>query len=224
LKAVLLAAGEGRRLLPLTRRLPKPLIEVGGETLIERHVGALVAAGVSECHINVCHLAEMIVDRMGDGARYGARFHFHREDRALETGGGIRRMLPQLGDAPFIVVSADIYCQMDMAALRRVKLPAHASGCLLMVDNPAHNPGGDYAAAGGWLTPAGRDRLTYSGIGIFRPALFESVPVPRFPLRDVFVRAIDEGRLAASRLPVSHWTDVGTADRLEALRTRAARL
>ena len=176
--AMILAAGRGERMRPLTDRAPKALLEAGGKPLIVRLIESLVRAGVSELVVNVSDLADQIEQRLGDGSRLGARISYSREQNPLETGGGIAYALPLLGDAPFAVVNSDIYTDFDFRrlepaadALARGVCDAH----LVLVDNPEHHPEGDFCLRSGRVFPEGAARLTFSGIGVYVPALFSTV-------------------------------------------------
>ena len=215
MKAMLLAAGRGERLRPLTDRVPKPLLNVGGETLIGRHLHRLATAGCRDVVINVHHLAHMIREALGDGGDYGLRIRYSVEDELLETGGGIRRALPMLGDEPFLVISADIYTDYDLSPLFG-ELPPESRGRLVMVPNPPHNPGGDFA-----LDPDGALRLhgeglTYSGVSVLSPGLFRDEPGRVFSLRKVWGKAVAAGRLQGE-IYKGYWVDAGTPERYEQL-------
>lgn len=214
---MLLAAGRGERLRPLTDTVPKPLIQVGGKALIVRLIESLVAAGHDDMVINLSWLGDAIRAALGDGARFGARLLYSDEgENVLETGGGILNALPLLGGQPFIVVSADIFTDFDFA-----RLPAEPAGLvhLVLVDNPPHNPKGDFAVEGGLLRNDGGERLTYSGIGVYRPELFKNQSLGRFPLAPLLRQAAADDRAGAEHYR-GQWWDVGSVERLEALRKR----
>lgn len=217
MKAMILAAGRGTRLAPLTDRLPKPLIEAGGTTLIERHLRRLAAVGVAEVVVNLAHLGELIAGRLGDGSAYGLGIAYSREpDGPLETGGGIARALPLLGAAPFLLVNADTWTDYPFEAL----LGSAQDGCparLVLVPNPAHHPRGDFQLQHGLACRGECQPFTYAGIGRFDPALFARAPGPRFPLAPLLFELAAGGRLAAERYD-GPWYDVGTPERLAALR------
>jgi N-acetyl-alpha-D-muramate 1-phosphate uridylyltransferase len=221
--ALILAAGRGERLRPLTDHTPKPLLLVHGKPLIEWHLLALAASGVRDVVINTAWLEDRFPAVLGDGARWGLRLHYSREGRdhggALETAGGIAKALPMLGDS-FWVVSGDVFLpgfQFDPADVQwfeRSDLLAY----LWLVPNAAHHPQGDFGidAHGLALTDAS-ERFTWASVGLFRAALFEGLSAgTRLPLRPLLERAIAQRRLGAARWPGS-WTDVGTAERLAAL-------
>ncbi len=214
---MLLAAGRGERLRPLTDRTPKPLIEAGGKPLIVHLIEALVKAGHDDIVINLSWLGDVIKAALGNGDRYGAKLRYSPEpDDALETGGGILNALPLLGDAPFLVLSADIYTDFPFAGL-----PEDPQGLahLVLVDNPPHNSDGDFAIDNGRLRNEGDDRFTFSGIGVYRPELFEHRPPGRFPLAPLLREAASDDRATAEHFR-GEWWDVGSVERLEALRER----
>ena len=213
-RAMILAAGRGRRLRPLSDRLPKPLMPVGGQTLIERLLHALAAAAVREAVINLSWLGGMIRDRLGDGSRYGIRISYSDEgDPALETGGGIRKALPLLGREPFWVVNADLATDFPFGA---VQLRPDDLAWLMLVANPAQNPQGDFNLRGARVGTSG-PRHTFAGISVLRPALFAGTSEERFPLGPLLRRAIAAGRVSGA-LYGGYWADAGTSDRLEAVR------
>ena len=205
---------------PLTDRIPKPLLEAGGQPLIAHLITSLARAGFSDLVVNVSHLGGVIERQLGDGSKLGVRIAYSREDVPLETGGGITYALPLLGDAPFVVVNSDIYSDFDFArlgtpaaALARGALDAH----LVLVDNPAHHPQGDFHLAGGRAAADGAHKLTFSGIGIYAPALF--APVERGTKRQLV--ALLRPAMALGRVGGEHhrgtWMDIGTPQRLAEL-------
>ena len=215
MKAMILAAGRGERMGALTDQVPKPLLEVGGRPLIEHQILRLAAAGFRDFAVNLAWLGDMIAARLGDGSRLGVRVRYSREpEDALDTGGGIRHALPLLGDGRFIAVNADVWCDYPFGRLRDAGVgEAH----IVLVDNPAHHPVGDFALApDGRVLDTERDRLTFSGIGCYRPQLFATRRSGRFPLVEVLRDAIDAGTLSGERYP-GEWVDVGTPERLRAL-------
>jgi MurNAc alpha-1-phosphate uridylyltransferase len=214
MKAMILAAGRGERMRPLTDRTPKPLLRIGGQTLIEHHIHALVRAGISELVINHAHLGERLVAALGDGAAYGAAIHWSPEpDGALETGGGIFNALSLLGDAPFVVVNADVWTDFGFSGL-----PAQPDGLahLVLVDNPEHHPDGDFSLEGSQVTRGGPVRLTFSGIGVYRRELFAGCSAGAFPLAPLLRTAMDAGQVSGQHYAGS-WFDIGTPDRLAAI-------
>jgi MurNAc alpha-1-phosphate uridylyltransferase len=211
---MILAAGRGERMRPLTDSTPKPLLRIGGQTLIEHHLHALARAGISELVINHAHLGEQIVRALGDGSAYGVAIQYSPEgETGLETGGGIFNALPLLGEAPFLVVNADIWTDFDFAGLPRdIDALAH----LVMVDNPPQHPGGDFSLSEGRLSQRGPAMLTYSGIGVYRPELFAGCTPGAFPLAPLLRAAMDEGQVTGERFTGS-WFDIGTPERLAAV-------
>jgi len=213
MKAMILAAGRGERMRPLTDNCPKPLLMVGGHKLIEYHIQALVTAGISEIVINHAYLGEMIEHYLGDGRRYGAEIIYSPEAEALETGGGIFKALPLLGDAPFVLVNGDVWTDYDFTHLpKKINSLAH----LVMVSNPAHNLSGDFALQGERLSQGGESKLTYSGIGIYQPDLFSACSEGRFPLAPILKKAMNENNVTGEYFS-GQWVDVGTPERLAAL-------
>lgn len=213
MRAMILAAGRGNRMRPLTDRVPKPLLQVGGKPLILYHIERLAAAGVRDLVINHAHLGDQIEAALGDGARLGVRIRYSPERPALETGGGILQALPLLGPEPFLVINADVWTDLDPAGLRLAEPDlAH----LVMVENPAHHPGGDFALVEGRVTLEGEARLTFSGIGVYDARLFEGCVPGVFPLAPLLRRAILNGRVSGRR-HAGRWLDVGTPERLAEL-------
>ncbi|MCB1866060.1 MAG: nucleotidyltransferase family protein [Chromatiales bacterium] len=218
MRAMILAAGRGERLRPLTDRIPKPLVEVHGQTLIERVLCQLARASVYELVVNTAWLGEQLHARIGDGAQYGVRVDWSDEPPgALETGGGIRRALPLLGDEPFIVVNADVYSDFDFATLDR--LAANDLGHLILVDNPDHHPDGDFGLDGRRVHNNALRRLTYAGIAVLHPNLFDGEMRERFSLAPLLRSAAERNRLSGTHF-TGLWSDVGTAERLAELEQR----
>jgi MurNAc alpha-1-phosphate uridylyltransferase len=214
MKAMVLAAGRGERLRPLTDQTPKPLLEVRGQPLIAWHLHSLARAGVREAVINLAWLGAQLRAALGSGERFGLRISYSEEpEGALEVGGGIFHALPLLGAAPFLVVNGDTYTDLDFT---RLSIPPHSLAHLVLVPNPAHHPQGDFTLHAGAVGTAGEPRLTYSGIGVFRPELFAGCSAGRFPLLPLLRAAIAAGRLSGERYDGA-WTDVGTAARLASL-------
>lgn len=215
MKAMILAAGRGERMRPLTDRTPKPLLDAGGGSLIEHHLFNLKRAGIREVVINLAWLGERIREYLGDGARYGLSIRYSEEGgTALETAGGIIRALPLLGEAAFLVVNGDIWTDYPFAEL---ELGAGALARLVMIDNPPHHPKGDFALERGLLRLQGETMLTYSGIGLYRPELFAPYPPGKRGLREVLNAAIAQDRIEGVHYP-GQWFDIGTPERLETLR------
>ena len=219
--AMILAAGRGERMRPLTDHTPKPLLPVGGKPLIVWHIERLVAAGFDRIVINHAHLGAEIEAALGDGSRWNAAIAYSREDEALETAGGIATALPLIEGAAFPVVNGDVYCEFGFARLRAV-CEALATGAdlahLVLVDNPEHHPNGDFALDTGrvHLMPH-PSRLTFSGIGVYRRELFAATaPGARAPLAPLLRAAIADNRVGGERFP-GLWVDVGTPERLRQL-------
>lgn len=212
MKAMILAAGKGERLRPLTLHTPKPLVRAGGVPLIEYHVRALAAAGFTELVINHAWLGEQIEAYLGNGERFGVSIAWSPEGEPLETGGGIQRALPLLGTEPFAVVNGDIWADYDFAQLRQ---PLVGQAHLVLVPNPAHHPAGDFRLHGGQVSDAGpgADTLTYSGICVLSPALFEGCQPGAFKLAPLLRKAMAAGRVTGERF-LGRWVDVGTHERL----------
>lgn len=224
MKAMILAAGRGERMRPLTDHTPKPLLQVGSKPLIVWHLEKLAAAGFREVVINHAHLGEQIEATLGDGATRGLSIAYSPEPPgALETAGGIAKALPLLGDAPFLVVNGDVFCDVDFGQFLRSTAeneqnPLYAGAHLLLVSNPAHHTAGDFSLAGERVVPAsGEQTLTYAGIGIFSPAMFRAVPVGQpMKLRPLLDAAIAAGTLTGEHY-TGRWVDVGTPQRLAEL-------
>ncbi|SEP32385.1 N-acetylmuramate alpha-1-phosphate uridylyltransferase MurU [Pseudomonas sp. Snoq117.2] len=210
MKAMILAAGKGERMRPLTLTRPKPLIEVNGRPLIEHHIQALAAAGITDLVINHAWLGDQLEAVLGDGSRLGVSIRFSAEGEPLETGGGIFRALPLLGSEPFMLINGDIRTDVDFAALA---LPAGCLAHLVLVDNPAHHPTGDFGLVEGRITLEASEKLTYSGIAVLHPQLFSDCTAGAFKLVDVLRPAIVAGQVSGQRL-AGRWVDVGTLERL----------
>jgi MurNAc alpha-1-phosphate uridylyltransferase len=220
MKAMILAAGRGERLRPLTDRTPKPLLRAGGRALIEHTIAALVRAGFRELVVNHAWLGGAIEDALGDGARYGARIAYSPEpEGALETGGGIAQALPLLGD-PFLVVNGDIWTDYPFERLAHARPRGLAH--LVLVDNPAHHPGGDFGLEQGAVRVDGAARLTFAGIGVYRAALLAGRRAERFPLAPLLREAAARGQVSGEHYP-GRWLDVGTPERLRRLDALLAR-
>lgn len=216
MKAMILAAGRGERLRPLTDSVPKPLIEIGGKPLIVGHLERLAEAGFDEVVINLGWLGERIPETLGDGARFGLKIHYTEEPPgALETAGGIRNALTLLGNDPFAVISADILTDFPLDELARRPLTGRAH--LILVGNPPHHPAGDFALARGQVTTGGDPKLTFSGIALFLPSLFADLRPGRRPLRPVLDAAIAAGEVTGEHFR-GCWHDIGSPERLEAAR------
>ncbi len=211
MKAMLLAAGRGERLRPLTDTLPKPLIEVAGRSLIEHHLLALARAGIEDVLINLGWLGEQLPARLESGQQFGLRIAYSPEPPgALETAGGIVHALHWLGQQPFLLISADVLTDYPFADLLSCRPEGLAH--LVMVDNPAHHPDGDFALVDGQLGREG-SRLTYSGVGVFQPDWFSRLEPGKRALRPELERAIDRKGLSGEHY-AGRWMDIGTPERL----------
>ena len=197
---------------PLTDNVPKPLLRIGGQTLIERHVYALARAGFSELVINYAWLGEQLEKALGDGDAYGVNIRYSPEaDGSLETGGGIMNALPLLGAAAFLVVNGDIWTDFPFDSLpSQIDALAH----LVMVDNPEYHPEGDFSLSEGRLSQQGPAMLTFSGIGVYRPELFTACHPGVFPLAPVLRQAMDAGQISGTHF-TGNWFDIGTPERLD---------
>ncbi len=219
MKVMILAAGHGKRMLPLTKNTPKPLLKAGDHSLIEWQLIKLVAAGFSDVVINLHHLGEQIPAALGTGKRWGVSIEYSRESELLETAGGIIKALPLLGDEPFVIVNGDVWTDYDFSRLRSALRPdvlAH----LVLVPNAEHHPEGDFhLAADGLLDVNGKPRLTYSGISVLHPKLFAGLPVQRLALAPVLREAMAQQQVSGE-LFSGDWQDIGSPQRLEALECR----
>ena len=214
MKAMILAAGRGERLRPLTDATPKPLLRAGGKALIEYIIESLVSAGFRELVINRAHLGAKLEAYLGDGRRYGVQITWSREpDGALETGGGIQQALPWLGGDYFLVVNADIWTDYPFARLRR---PFQGLAHLVLVDNPIQHRQGDFALSDDKVGVDGVDRLTFSGIGVYHRDLFRDSAPGRFPLAPLLRNAMSSGQVYGEHYR-GEWRDIGTAERLTEL-------
>jgi MurNAc alpha-1-phosphate uridylyltransferase len=216
MRAMILAAGRGKRLRPLTDENPKPLIEVGGKPLIVHHIDALVAAGVTELVINVAWLGQQIIDYLGDGATFGASIQYSVEEQALDTGGGIFQALPMLDEAPFIVVNADVWSDYPVAALIDRQLPDGCLAHLVLVNNPVENPDGDFKLSSDGFCLDRQPGFTFSGFRVFSPKLFLGCQQGCFSVVPLLRQAMDSG-LISGELFDGQWVDVGTPERLNLL-------
>lgn len=217
--AMLLAAGRGERMRPLTDHTPKPLLEAGGKPLIVWHIERLALAGLTELIINHAHLGAQIVAALGDGKRYGVSIRYSAEKSALETAGGIANAKDLLGEAPFAVINADIYCDYDFAQLHLHAAALSNSGDmahLVLVNNPEQHPQGDFGLQDGRITDTS-PKLTFSGIGIYRPELFQHIlPGTIAPLAPLLRAQIALGKVCGEHYN-GRWVDVGTPQRLQQL-------
>ena len=223
---MILAAGRGERMRPLTDSLPKPLLKAGGDALIEYQLRNLAGAGFIDIVINHAYLGEMIENALGNGERYGVNIQYSPEKVVLETAGGIANALPlltdQSGNLPFLVVNADIYCAMDYAALLPTMRAMQSNTSqqlvhLVLIDNPPHHAEGDFVLLGDRVQLTGDNRLTFSGIGIYQPQFFNEIK-PGLPVKlaPLLRQAMQAGKVSGEYFP-GQWVDVGTPERLELL-------
>ena len=223
MRALIFAAGKGERMRPLTDTVPKPLLAVGGKPLVEWHLEKLAARGVTDVVLNISWLADRFAPALGDGSRWGLRLQYsHEGPEPLETGGGMLRALPLLGEAPFLAVNGDIWTDYAFSSLpERPRGLAH----LVLVDNPTQHPRGDFhLREDGSLASTGAPMLTFSGIGLYRPEILRDWPgqpgadadPPRFKLAPLLYAAIDRGEVSGEHHR-GRWTDVGTPERLATL-------
>ncbi|MGE7991278.1 N-acetylmuramate alpha-1-phosphate uridylyltransferase MurU [Pseudomonas sp. NPDC089554] len=212
MKAMILAAGKGERMRPLTLHTPKPLVPVAGQPLIEYHLRALARAGFTEVVINHAWLGQQIEDHLGDGSRFGLTIHYSPEGEPLETGGGIFKALPLLGDAPFLLVNGDIWTDFDFAGLRS---PPQGLAHLVLVDNPGHHGRGDFRLDAGQVVDGdgAPGTLTFSGISLLDPALFKGCQPGAFKLAPLLRQAMASGQVSGEHYR-GRWVDVGTLERL----------
>ncbi len=214
MRAMILAAGRGERLRPLTDKKPKPLIEVRGKPLIVHHLERLAAAGFGEVVINQGHLGQLLPDTLGDGSQWNICIQYSEEPAAaLETGGGIFKALPLLGNGPFAIINGDIFCEFPFARLKAVK----CDWChLVLVPNPAHNPAGDFSLQGARAANSGPSMHTFSGIAVYHPRLFEGCSPGKFSVVPLIRKATRE-HVVTGEIFDGHWSDAGTIERLENL-------
>jgi MurNAc alpha-1-phosphate uridylyltransferase len=213
MKAMVLAAGRGERLRPLTDTTPKALIEVHGQSLLERHLLNIRDAGIEDVVINLGWLGEKVRDRVGSGSEFGLNIAYSDEgDNILETGGGIYNALHLLGSDPFFVVNADIYTDMPVP---NVTLPENALGHLVLVPSPDYREAGDFDLEDGLVRNGETPSLTFSGVCVYRPEFFDGCEAGRFSIVPMLREAADDGRLQGT-LYTGPWADVGTPERLEA--------
>lgn len=217
MKAMILAAGRGERMRPLTDHTPKPLLKVGGKPLIAWHLERLAKSGFKDVVINHAHLGGQIEAALGDGTQWGLHIQYSPEKNALETAGGIANAMHLLGDAPFLVINGDVFTDVDFGALQ-LMIPDLAH--LVMVDNPPQHPAGDFAMMDGRLSSDGAEKLTFSGVGVYHPSLFAAIergaPAKLAPLL--------KAAMARGLVSGSHhrgvWHDIGTPERLQALNSQ----
>lgn len=215
MRAMILAAGLGTRLRPLTLHTPKPLLAVGGKPLIVWHIEALKRAGVDDIVINTAWLGEKLVDALGNGHEFGVRIRWSHEDEPLETAGGIQKALPHLGNEPFLLVNGDIWTRFDFSTLVTRDL-GQDQAHLILVSNPPQHPNGDFSLEGSRVHSEGSSKLTFAGISLLSPQLFASLPAGKAPLAPILRQAMANGQVSGEQL-VGHWVDVGTPERLSEL-------
>lgn len=219
MKAMILAAGLGNRMRPLTLHTPKPLLEVGGKPLIVWHIEKLAAIGVNEIVINTAWLGEKLAQALGDGSQFGVKILWSHEGEGLETAGGIINALPLLGGEPFILVNGDVWTTMDFAPLLNVELGENLAH-LVLVQNPEQHPNGDFTLADGkayiFDQQISGENLTFSGVSVIHPKMFAGLEAGKRPLAPLLKAAMLENKIAASKL-TGIWVDVGTPERLNAL-------
>jgi len=214
MRAMILAAGRGNRMRPLTDSVPKPLLKINGQHLLEYHIKALASAGVKYIVINLAYLGSQIEAAIGSGDKYGVQIEYSNEGEALETGGGIYKALPLLGDEPFLVVNGDVWSDFnfDNIVKRSVEL-VH----LVLVPNPRQHPNGDFTLDNDKvINKKGEGASTFSGIGVYHPQLFSACSSGKFPLAPLLISAMDQGR-ASGEIFTGQWHDIGTPERLAAL-------
>lgn len=219
MKAMILAAGLGNRMRPLTLYTPKPLLEVGGKPLIVWHIEKLKSIGVTELVINSAWLADKLIGSLGDGSKYGVTIRWTREEEGLETAGGIINALPLLGDQPFILINGDVWTTMDFEPLRHIKLGDDLAH-LVFVSNPEQHPNGDFTLANGRAYTFDQEQpgenLTYSGVAVIHPKMFEGFDAGKRPLAPLLKQAMLDGLVSAEKMQAA-WVDVGTPERLTQL-------
>ena len=222
MKAMILAAGRGERMRPLTDTLPKPLLSVGGKPLIVWHIENLVRAKFTQIVINHAHLGHLIEAALGDGSQFGARIHYSPEPEALETAGGIAQALPLLGENPFLVVNGDIYIDYDFSRAREIAMAMRANAALfaaylVLADNPLHHAQGDFALAHSQVKLSGKTMLTFTGIAVYQPDVFRDiVPGSKAKLAPL-LKTLIEYDLVRGEHHHAAWVDVGTPQRLATL-------
>lgn len=218
MKAMILAAGRGERMRPLTDTTPKPLLKIDNYCLIEHHIFNLKAAGFTDIIINTAWLAEAIHKKLGDGSQYGVNIQYSDENEALETGGGIKNALSLLGDKVFLVVNGDVWCDYNYSKLPTLEKNNLAH--LILVNNPVHNSEGDFSIKENMLSNKPENKLTFSGIGLYKADFFKQKEA-KFPLAPLLRSAADENKISAEYFS-GIWIDIGTPERLEQLRNQKA--
>ena len=222
MKAMILSAGRGERLRPLTDHTPKPLLKAGGYSLIEYLIMALVKASITDIIINYAHLGQQFPDTLGDGQQFGANISYSPEQEGgLETAGGIIKALPLLGDEPFLVVNGDIWTDFPFEQLSSLSLDDDCLAHLVLVNNPSHHPQGDFSLSSGLLGQQGQDKYTFSGIAVYRPDFFSDLDVQRLALKPLLLTGIDR-QVIRGELFQGQWSDIGTVERLQQLNQQLA--
>lgn len=217
MKVIILSAGRGERLRPLTDITPKPLLQAGSYRLIEYTINSLVKAGFNDIVINTAHLSEQFPKILGKGDKYNAKISYTTEQEGgLETAGGIINALPLLGNEPFLVVNGDIWTDYPFEKLADFQMQDKMMGHLVFVNNPKHNPEGDFSLSSDLVSLVGNEKLTYSGIAIYHPALFAGYDVQRLALKPLLLKAIDKRQLSGEHYS-GQWSDIGTVKRLHQL-------
>mgnify|MGYP006413305075 CR=1 FL=1 len=207
---MILAAGRGERMRSLTDHCPKPLLKISGKPLIEYHLESLKCAGIEEIIINHAYLGEKIENALGKGHQFGVNISYSAEgDNGLETGGGITKALPLLGESPFIVINADIWTNYDFNQLTSISSLAH----LVLVENPAHHPQGDFGLTNKLVTNQAAEQFTFSGIGVYHPELFKNCQPVKFKLAPLLRKTIEQQKVTGE-LFQGDWSDIGTPERL----------
>jgi N-acetyl-alpha-D-muramate 1-phosphate uridylyltransferase len=214
MRAMILAAGRGERMRPLTDHTPKPLLMVGGKPLIVWHIERLAAAGITELVINHAYLGQQIEDALGDGRQWQVTIRYSAEGTALETAGGIAYALHLLGEQPFLVVNGDVFTDIDYAGLA---LPADKLAHLVMVDSPPQHAAGDFGLVNGLVRESAADRLTFSGVGVYHPSLFDSVQRGQAAKLAPLLKAAMQEQRVTGQHHHGLWHDIGTPERLEQL-------
>ncbi|BBB25250.1 N-acetylmuramate alpha-1-phosphate uridylyltransferase MurU [Amphritea japonica] len=216
MRAMILAAGLGTRMRPLTLNTPKPLLPVAGKPLVQYHIERLVKAGITEIVINHAWLGEKLEAYVGDGSRFGAKVTWSAESEPLETGGGIFKALPLLSEdgAPFLLINGDVFTNYSFGCLLSQRLAVGSMAHLILVSNPAHNPGGDFQLQDDQVLDKGSDCLTFSGISVLSPRLFDGCSKGKFPLAPLLRNAMQSGRVSGESFS-GYWRDIGTPERLQ---------
>lgn len=215
MRAMILAAGLGTRMRPLTLNNPKPMLPIAGKPLIQYHIERLVNAGITEIVINHAWMGEKLEAYIGDGSRFGATISWSAEDEPLETGGGIFKALPQLSEdgLPFVLINGDVFTNYSFAQLLKYSVTGDSLAHLILVSNPKHNPEGDFQLQGEKVFESGDECLTFSGISVLSPALFDDCISGKFPLAPLLCSAMRLGQVSGEFFP-GYWRDIGTPERL----------